>query len=164
METYIWEKSGLLMVGIREKVLSGLVGAFPSSIDGRISRKDSHAPDGCFCLLLLRWKDFLPPFFFTVNITLAVGSRCPGEAWEREFPLSAFGTGMFWAPLFIIPTFPCSNLALLPSHSSHPQNNKRLIYWLASDEVLMPRMCVLTGVSSHGSSGSDSLQGTAGPK
>lgn len=108
-------------------------------------------------------KRFLSSFSFIVNITLAIGRMSPGEGWKGEFLLSAFRTVILWAYLFTFPTSPCMNLALLPSHLSHSQNNKRLIYWLPFDEFLMPRMCVLTGVSPCGSSGSGILRGTAGP-
>lgn len=109
-------------------------------------------------------KRFLSSFSFIVNITLAIGRTCPGEGWKGEFLLSAFRTVILWTYLFTFPTSPCMNLALLPSHLSHSQNNKRLIYWLPFDEFLMPRMCVLTGVSPYGSSGSGILRGTAGPE
>lgn len=109
-------------------------------------------------------KRFLSSFSLIVNITLATCRKYPGEDWKWEIPLSAYRTGILRAHLFTILTSPCMPPALLCSHSSHSQNNKRLIYWLQFDEFLMPRTCMRMGVSPYGSSGSDVLQGSAGPE
>lgn len=91
---------------------------------------------------------FLP--FLTVSI-----AQLPSSNGSRKNRGNRSGNSLHQLPglsfpgsiYLLSPAFPCRSLALLPSHLSRSQNNKRLICLPPFDEFLMLQTCVRTSGS-----------------
>lgn len=119
----------------------------------RVNMCLSHSWKGSSCVL--RCSQWLCPLLaFLPFLTVSI-AQLPSSNGSRKNRGNRSGNSLHQLPglsfpgsiYLLSPAFPCRSLALLPSHLSRSQNNKRLICLPPFDEFLMLQTCVRTSGS-----------------